>query len=171
MTKLLSLIVAIFLVSATTAQEQQIHSFKIENSRLIWQKVYMSETAPADIVAAIRDKGVIKDIEFSDNLLTGTLSCPTKVKEAGFSPMNVAIYTRYDATATVSVQFKDSRYRVTLRNIVLLADDTDSELDIYAVKKDKSDFKSGFLKAPCAIYEYTFNEIFTAMTSSNDDDW
>lgn len=177
MIKNIILITTLFFSYSATAQEQPTHSFKIENGRLIWQKVYTSGTTPADIVAAIRDKGVVKDIEFNDNLLTGTLSCPTKVKDAGFSPMNVPIYTRYDVTGTVSVQFKDGRYRVSLRNIVIVSDqvhdllDPTTELDQFALKKDKSAFKPGFLKAPCAIYEYTFNEVFTAMTSSNDDNW
>ena len=60
-------------------------NFKIDNGSLVWQKIYESKLTPTAIVKKLKADGKIKNIDFSENLLTGELNIPADYKNAGFS--------------------------------------------------------------------------------------
>ena len=155
-------------------------NFKIDNGSLVWQKIYESKLTPTAIVKKLKADGKIKNIDFSENLLTGELNIPADYKNAGFSEMSTPMYiSRNDILCSVTINFKENRYRVTLKNIRLKTTQEDplskvgetANLDSYALKKKNSEFKAQFLNVPGKIYDYTFNQVFEIETKTEDDNW
>lgn len=164
-----------FLFFNVSAQEN--NNFKIENGALIWQKVYESKFSPEDISNQLKSKGVVKHVNLSNNMLTGDINTQANYKGAGFREMNIPMFVpRNDISCSVTINFKEGRYRVTLRNFKLIANTEDplteigetSTLETYALKKRNTAFKDNFLGAPSQIYNYTFNNIFLIKDTKND---
>lgn len=156
---------------------QENNNFKIENGALIWQKVYESKFSPEDISNQLKSKGVVKHVNLSNNMLTGDINTQANYKGAGFREMNIPMFVpRNDISCSVTINFKEGRYRVTLRNFKLIANTEDplteigetSTLETYALKKRNTAFKDNFLGAPSQIYNYTFNNIFLIKDTKND---
>lgn len=155
---------------------QENNNFKIENGALIWQKVYESKFSPEDISNQLKSKGVVKHVNLSNNMLTGDINTQANYKGAGFREMNIPMFVpRNDISCSVTINFKEGRYRVTLRNFKLIANTEDplteigetSTLETYALKKRNTAFKDNFLGAPSQIYNYTFNNIFLIKDTEN----
>lgn len=175
MKSLLTLIIT-FLCIHSFAQE----NFKIDNGSLIWQKVYETTLSTEAIVKQLKSDGNIKNIDFTDNLLTGELDIPANYKNAGYSEMSIPMYIpRNNIVCFVTIDFKDGRYRATLKNIKLKATMEDpltkigetSNLDSYALRKKNTEFKAQFLNVPNKIYDYTFNQIFEMNEKTDNDNW
>lgn len=156
---------------------QKDNNFKIENGALIWQKVYESKLSPEGISNQLKSKGVVKHVGLSNNMLTGDINTQANYKGAGFREMNIPMFVpRNDISCSVTINFKEGRYRVTLRNFKLIANTEDplteigetSTLETYALKKRNTAFKDNFLGAPSQIYNYTFNNIFLIKDTEND---
>ena len=97
-------------------QLREFESFKVQNSKLIWQRVFEDQssiTAFAHLFSEIHQK--------DDQSITGRLSKTNYrpfLKTIGKNWGNTAVIlwrSEYDATATIEI--KDGRYRITLSDI------------------------------------------------------
>lgn len=174
--KFVIIIILTCITFSVSAQE----NFKIDNGSLIWQKVYQTTLSTEATVKQLKSDGNIKNISLSDHLFTGELDIPADYKNAGFSLMSTPMYiARNNIVCSVTIDFKDGRYRITLRNIRLKATAEDSQtkigetvnLDLYALRKKNTEFKAKFLNVPNKIYDYTFNHIFEPKEKTDNDNW
>lgn len=98
-------------------------------------------------------------------------------KGYGKSEMSTAMYiSRNFLSSFVVIDFKESKYRVTLKNMELTQKYNDglsekdavTKLSEFALRRNK-EFRRGFKKSPHKIIEYTLNKIFTIPAKTNDD--
>ena len=173
------LITLIVLTSINAEAQDEYDNFKIENRDVIWQKVFETKLSKEEVITYLKENGNISYLEISDNKLTGQL---TKVeadyKGFGKTEMGTTIYiARSFFNAFTIIDFKDNRYRVTLKNIRLIQKYSDAlseegqktSLKTYAVKNRKPLLRNSFKGSPSGILNYTFTKIFTATKGS--DDW
>lgn len=158
------------------SQNLEFENFKLEDGKLIWQKVYETELSHDEILKSFKTSGIIKDIETFKNSLAGTIdNLDLDYKGFGKTEMNTAMYiARSFLKCYVLIELKDGRYRITLKEMKLiqkysvgtpgdlLSSETGdiSELKTFAVKNNNADFRKSFKKAPSGILNFTFDKNF-----------
>ena len=152
------------------SQGSEYENFKIEDRKLIWQKVYETEFSKDEIIKSIKESGIIKEIEYLENSLTGTIeNLDLDFKGFGNTEMNTAMYiSRSYFKSFVLIEFKENRYRMTLKEMKLVQKYSDglneegeiSELGDYSIKNNNLDFKKSFKKSPSGILNFTFDKVF-----------
>jgi len=158
-------------------QSQVTNNFLIEENKVIWQKVFETPLSFRDVVEKVKESGAMTSMEEGDTKIIGDLKpLPADFKGAGYTMMNTAIIvTSSDLLGYVLVEYKDNRYRVTIKNIQLSQkyDDPLSEMgqktsiEVYAIKK--GEFKNSFLNSISKILDYTFTKTFSVKKSN--DNW
>jgi hypothetical protein len=100
-------------------------------------------------------------------------------KGYGSSEMSTPMYiARNSVNSFVQIEFKDSKYRVSIKNIKLIQNYDDAlssqgemtDLEVFALKKRNTEFKSSFLKKPSKIINFTFENI-TEFKVKEKDKW
>jgi hypothetical protein len=97
-----------------------------------------------------------------------------------YSEMSIPMYVaRNFFTGFVVIEFKEEKYRVTIKKIMLTQkyDDGLSELgekttiETFAIKRGKNEMKGAFMKSPSIILDFTFTNAFTFTQVETDDSW
>jgi hypothetical protein len=161
----------------TNAQEQ---NFTVEDGTLIWQKVFTTELSFKELSKLVKTSGIYSDVEIIDNSIIGKVEdLEPDFKGAGYSEMSTPMYiSRNFLDCHGLIEFKDGRYRVTLKKIYLTQkyDDGVSEegertsLETYAVKRRGDKMKGLFLQKPSEIFNYTFEKKFNFQVKK-DETW
>lgn len=86
-------------------------NFELGNGQLVWQKVY--ET-PANMPAL---QSLLTNVQETGAAVNGTLASAVDYKSQGIAFMQLPVYMRDPFTASVTVETKTDRYRVTVKNI------------------------------------------------------
>ncbi len=156
-------------------------NFEIENGKLIWQKVYETELTNEQIIGEIKKSGNFKNIEISeDGVFAEFKNLSFDFKGFGSSEMSTPIYVaRNSANAFVQIEFKENRYRVTIKNIQLTQKYDDAlsnqgemtDIELYALRKKNTEFKKSFLQKPSQIINFTFIQITDFKTLPEKDKW
>ena len=181
MKKINILISFIFAFIISLNAQESINNFFPENNKIIWQKVFETEMEFNQLVAEIKESGILQNIEIGENKILGqTKPIDADFKGAGYGEMSTPMYVArnfFDGFAII--EFKDGKYRVTLKNIMLTQqyDDTLSEegekttIETYGIKKGKNSIKKAFTKSSSIILDYTFSNTFTFEPSDINDNW
>ena len=174
-------IFAIFFSIIILLPQKENENFQITNGRLIWQKVFNSKMTKEDLISTIKKSGLIEIVEVKNKELIGYFrKVPLDYKGFGSSEMSTPIYiNRNQLNTFVLIEFKENRYRVTIKNMQLIQsfDDNTSnfkettELEFYALRKRNSEFKKAFLKKPAKIINYTFNKLLNFEKQVTEDKW
>lgn len=171
------LLLLMFVPTLLFSQEEEIFSFSVQDGNLIWQKIYETELSFDDVVSNIRQSGAIPNAEVTDDKIIGqTRLIDADIKGAGYKPFSVAIYINrnfYECFATI--EYKEGRYRVTLKNITMIQKYDDpmgvegqrERIELYTIGGDG--MKRSFVKKPAEILDYTFTKLFTIKEQPNDD--
>ena len=156
-------------------------NFKIDNGSVIWQKIYKTNYSKEEIINHFKKSGFIKNLELSEDLLTGEIkNIEADYAGAGYRKMSTPmVLLSENISAFVSIQFKETRYRVTVKQIkfATMLETTLSKIgetipiERYALRKKNTIFKNDFLGDPCNILDYTFNKIFEIKEKAEDEDW
>lgn len=150
------------------------HDFKIESNDLYWQKVYESDLTKEDILTALKTSGKFENVEsIGNSIVADILKFPLDL--GGRSRMNFPIYmTTSNFIGKVTIDFKDGRYRVTVRNIQLLEIMSNmrmaidmQKLEVYATKGNE--FKPRFERNDVNVFQDNFESLFEL--SAVDSDW
>lgn len=169
----------IFLISFTISSfcwSQEANDFKIENNQVIWQKVYENKNDSFKNNIKTKISRIISETE--NQLIAEINNIQHDYKSLGISEISCPIYiSRTNTKATLILDIKENRYRVTLKNITLvqLYTDTLSEqgeinyLENFALKNNNTKFKNSFLKKPGTILNYSYSKIFKE--SNKTDNW
>ena len=159
--------------------QDTIYNFRTEQDELIWQKVYETQSSFDELLSYVQNNGVLESISVTNNKITGDLK-PFEVdyKGAGYSRGFTPIYLLSNLfTGYVVIEFKESRYRVTISKIMLeqlysngLSQMGEKEtLNTFAIKKGKNTMKDIFKGSASKIVDYNFNKLFTI--KKQDDNW
>lgn len=178
MKAILFIIYSTFLISFSVSETS---NFEIDEKKVIWQKVYASELTKEELIKKITSSGNFNDIKKSEESLTATINELSLDYEGyGSSEMSTPMYiARSYVKAFVLIEFKEKRYRVTIKNIKFVQKYDDglsevgetSDLELYALRKRNTEFKKSFLKKPSKIMNYTFESITKFKKKAKKDKW
>lgn len=171
----------IFVWTITASAQETVNNFSTDNGKIIWQKILETELNFDQLTDKIKESGILENIEISENKILGqTKSIEADYIGAGYGVMTTPIYVArsfFDGFALI--EFKDGKYRVTLKNIMLTQKYDDglskegekSTIESFGVKKGKNEIKSAFIKSPTIILDYTFTKAFIFKLSDKNDNW
>jgi len=178
MKKLFIILSVITLSFSCYSQENEFY-FKNVRGEVTWQKVFESELQKSVIKEYFQNSGIFKEIELTENGLRGELRLfEPDYKGAGYTLFKTPdLIFGYYHSAFVSIQFKESRYRVTINKITLTKKNNSSGchgsivlLNSHAIT-NKGFFEKLFSKNSVPIYDYTFLKMFEPKNIGSDDDW
>ena len=133
---------------------------------ITWQKVFETQLTFEKLIEEIKDSGLIDGVEIGDNKMSGELrAIDADFRSAGYTEMGTPMYiSRSHFTGFVIFEFKDGKYRVTIKKIVLTQKYTDpltkqgqmTSLEFFALKNGKNEMTNAFRKSPSLILNHTF---------------
>lgn len=152
-------------------------NFKVEDNKVIWQKVYDISVSPSQYLSFIRLKNCLESIDTVQNTIIGKLK-RFKPDTYGVSRMALPIYiTSNTVYADVKIEVKENKYRVTLSNIKVLEgvnaanpnSGYASDFEIYYFKMfDKSIPKPSFTKVDAPLFTKNFDSFFEYKKTTTD---
>jgi len=153
-------------------------NFLLKENRLIWQKVYEEKATPELFKNHLLQNLEFGYIEVMDDKIIATINnLKIDYKGYGTSELFTSMYiarNNYDALAII--EFKENRYRITIKDIMAIADYSDglteqgekTQLERFAT--NRKGFKKRFIEKDALIFDYTFNKLFKPKQQS-DNDW
>ncbi len=178
MKSILLFICSIFLISFTLSETD---NFEIEKGQVLWQKVYETDLTKEQLIGQVKSSGQFENISENGESLTAEINqLSMDFKGYGISEMSTPMYvSRSYIKAFVLIEFKDERYRVTLKNIkfvqkyedALSKEGETTDIELYALKKRNTEFKSSFLNKPSKIMDFTFQKVTDFKRIAKKDKW
>ena len=166
-------------ITPLIASGQVVNNFNVQDGTLIWQKIYETNLSTEDLNSYFSDSGLFGDLKSTDKAISGEIKLiDADFKGAGYKEMTTPIYiSRSHFTGFLKIEFKDQKYRVTVKNIKMIQKYSDplsekgeiESIETFAVNK-KGELKYKFNKAPSKILDYTFLNLFT-VKKATDDNW
>jgi len=180
MKKIIILTNLIILYTVSILSQQVSSNFSIDDGKIIWQKVFETDLSFEQLSSIIKESGIIQNAEISESKVIGNAtSINPDFKGLGYGNMSTPIFISRNFVNCFSlIEFREGRYRVTLKNIVLVQkfDDplsTEGEktpIEEYAINR-RGEIQNSFTKRPSEILDYTFTKIFTFTDPERDDEW
>ncbi len=176
----------LFLLSSWTILTAQTN-FIIVDSDLIWQKVYETDLKPEQIQKQLKQMGGFNIESVNDNELhLNILRTKIDYTGAGYKKWGLPAYLAMnDYIAFAMIQFKEGKYRVTVKKIKLIQKENHSttiggnNIDLYSegaetaieeyTIKNSGDYKNQFIKTGSIVLDYTFNNLFEIKEATTDD--
>lgn len=126
MKKLLLVILSVFCLTMTFAQDEIIsaitddnYNFKIVDGDVIWQFVYETDKSQNEIIEYFKRSNTFKVVSADSTNVKGYVDRKSlDFQKCGYSRMELAIYINNPISYTVNISVKDNRYRVTIHNVV-----------------------------------------------------
>lgn len=125
-------------------------NFFIENNKVIWQKIYELPNTNADSIYKIFQKKVLINLktqnqQYLDNILNFEIVDDlVNYKKYGGTNMGTAMYAQYFFNYLAVVEFKENKYRVTIKEINIDNKSSFSRdkglLEEYITKRKNSEF-------------------------------
>lgn len=176
----LKLTATLLLISTLSWAQEKVNNFIVSESGLQWQKVFTTDLTFQELTEELKSNGLFDRMELGKNTLTGDSKILfANYQAAGFTNLETAAYVSDSYfKAFVVVEFKEGKYRVTLKDILLTPRTYDStkkvelnNLDYYALKTWKNVFTEVFKKAPSLILDYTFTKKAEVRKKSDQGEW
>lgn len=168
-----------FICMVSYAQDTT-NNFQIVQGEIIWEKIYNTKLSFAEVSEHLKVSGLLDKIEIRENKVYGELKgLDADFKGAGFSEMTTPMYiARSRFTGFLTLEYKEGRYRVVLRKIVLIQKNSDSlsnqgeitSLESYGLNS-KGQIANFFKKTPGFILDHTFSKKFDFNLSTNNGEW
>ena len=173
-----ALVLVVLYFNSFTILSQEIGNFNIDNSKVLWQKVYDSKMSESEIIRYFKTSGILIDSEISEKSLIAKIE-PIETNMDGLSikRSSVAIYMlRSLVEGTCTIEFKEGRYRVSMRNINFIwnggdgmfEDGEKTNAEYYLVKK-KGGWKGAFTRGDYMVLQNTFDQLFTIKNRTNEE--
>lgn len=166
--------VALLFLLCNTALAQS--NFLIDENELIWQKVYEIKSSPEDFKNELLKNLEFGDIEIgNDQIITTVNNLKIDYKGYGASEMFTSMYIpRNNYNALAIIEFKENRYRITVKDIMAIADYSDgltqqgekTKLERFAM--NRNGLKKRFIEKDAPIFDYTFNKLFEQKKETSD---
>lgn len=165
----------------TIKGQETVDNFTPVDNETIWQKVYETTLNFKQLSDNIKSSGLFENLEIGENKVAGNIKpIDADFKGAGYGKMVTPIVISgsfFDGF--VIIDFKDGKYRVTLKKIFLTKKYSDSlseqgeksSFESLCLKKGKNEFRDAFTKSPSKILNYTFSKRFDFSEKMNNENW
>jgi hypothetical protein len=131
-------------------------NFLIENNQVVWQKTYETELSKETIIDKIKTVGKFENISVSEDKITAEIKdLSIDYKGYGESEMSTPMYlSRSSVKAFCVFEFKEKKYRVTLKNMKFVQKYDDAltemgevtDIETFALSKKKYRVQEWFFK-------------------------
>jgi hypothetical protein len=169
------LIVTILLISAVGFSQKYVdtlYNFKVDKGNIIWQKVinYQNDSLKKLFKEKILSKTESVDLKETQSIISfSTQGDVINIKKYGGSALFSSFYIQEANNYFTSIEFKDNKYRITIKNFTSSATNNNLKLRLerYIVRKKKiknTKVNNKSLK----IYDDYFIEKFTITNKTND---
>lgn len=181
MNKIIKLTAILTIAFTTSYGQENVNNFQADNSEIVWQRVFETSLTFEELTEKVKDSGLLDKIEISNNKVSGDLKAiDADFKGAGFTEMGTPMYiARSHITGYTILEFKDGKYRVTLKKIELTQKYSDpltkqgeiTKLEFFGLKNGKNEMTNAFKKSPSLILNHTFAKKFEFKDGQTKDDW
>lgn len=169
-----------FLLSASAfaQSESPYKSIKLENSQVFFEKVYILDSLSATNIERLLIEQIprvknLKGFSKSDGIITAKIEdCTIDYKKYGGKWGNTLLYLNHPFFATVSIVWKDGKYKVSMNNMEWHAAGvgTATSTDVFTKwgKGKDWDMSKTVLKGGEYVDRY-FSDLFAVKNNSKDD--
>jgi len=151
------LVSLIILISTSSFSQELLNNFKQEENGLIyWQIVIESQLTSTQVNEHIKESGYFMDIvELEEKTLCDLKPFKANFKAYGYSNMKTPFYiSRSLVRGNVIFEYKENKYRVTIKNIVFVQ----NVEDVFAKQGEVETFESWVLSNSQKIKPEFFND-------------
>lgn len=181
MKKPILLFVIIIVTFSSTFAQESCNFTIVDDSRLIWQKIYDTQLSESDLFNIIVNSGSAYNVTCLDGKITYNLDrVKIDYKSVGYTWANTPLYVaNTDLSCFVTIQVKGMRYRVTVENIILTDNITtglfiegdEHPIETWALRQGGV-FAKSFLKSAIFIYDLCLSDLFVIREKEYlDGDW
>lgn len=163
--KYLIVVISLFIATNSNAQAEDAN-FLLKNFEISWQKVYDAKMTKEEIITYFKASDKFWLIEVVNDTIFTKLK-PQKIDPAKTGVAGVpVIVNKTSFKGLVIIELKEKKYRVTLKNIVLIGDGEllkkgeEQTFEQNYLNKELIAYRPFFLKGPKEIYNLHFNNIF-----------
>lgn len=156
-------------------------NFIIENNEVTWIKIYDTELSKEKIIDNIKSSGKFDNIVISENKLTAIANqLSIDYASSGENIMSIPMYlSSSNLKCFIIIDFKENKYRSTIKNIKFIQKYDDAlskaneitDIELYALSKNNTVFKNGFMKKPLKILDYTFSKLTNFNNTNSTNNW
>jgi len=175
--KLLFLFIGLIVNLSVTGQN--LKNFVIEDSKVHWQHIYTLEYSQSEFLNNLRLSGDFLELTQFDSTISGdTKPFQADLAGAGFTNFTAPMYiSGCDITGFVTIELKQNKYRVTLKNIKFIQRQSNGlfekgvvlSIEDFALKSNKKEYRRLFGKSASQILDYTFIEKFKIKKAATSD--
>tara|TARA_R110002012_G_scaffold321178_1_gene547913 strand:+ start:99 stop:614 length:516 start_codon:yes stop_codon:yes gene_type:complete len=148
----------------------------LENGRIIWQKIYSSNKSIDEIHNLILKSGNFSDIKKTGSQITANINQFLLNRKLSKSSGSLYMYTD-DITGFVLIEFKEQRYRITVKNLTFISNTeihalgdgvgARTPLERYALNGN-GEYRKAYLKRDEGVIDANLNQIFNPQIRDND---
>lgn len=170
----------LFISINTFSQE---HNFVLENAEVKWEKIYdVSETKKEDVLDKVKSFCLsnisYNNLQLTDDTITFQVNSDVfNLKKYGKKKFNSSMIYFYEYNYLTTIEFKDNKYKVTLRDIKIIDNKTgyglNSTFTDYFTKKKGTQFKDNSeAKDGLSLFNLHFSDKFNIQnTELKKSDW
>jgi len=176
--KKLILLLSFIIFSLSGYTQGKINSFKIEDGKLVWEKIFNTDLDFDQLVVAVKKTKLLSNIKVGENKITATVdSVRTNHCEAGYSftecPHNIS---ESIMSGVVELKFKTGAYKIDFRDIGFVSTKKGTggrrySIEWYELRRRNTMFQSNFRDKTSKIYSYEFSKLFQFNKFISDDNW
>lgn len=153
---------------------QELGNFMIENNQLVWQKVYETDADKSTIESSINSK-IKERFTVEEDQITGRIiksNFKAYLKSLGMSSVNTAIILwRGEYDATIRLEFKEGRYRVTLTDIRNYEYSLGESSETQSAINRKGQYKGLWKNNVGKYLDLCFEDLFAVKEVNQSDEW
>lgn len=156
----------VFVVWCMNLYSQSNNNFTINDSKVIWQRVFETQLTQGDIIKAMKNSGSFANIDTIDGRINAEIKpYQPNYERAGFTKFVTPYHlSGGNVYAFIAIELKEGKYRATIKNIKVKSTnvnamtyttyDTDNGIEFYAIKKLQ--FTTRFLNNDAKILDSDF---------------
>ncbi|OQD44035.1 hypothetical protein BUL40_00315 [Croceivirga radicis] len=151
-------------------------TIEVNNGKVIWQKIYNNNNSIDEVYNAMVKTGHFYDLTKTENQITANINQFLLNRKISDSKGSLYMYTD-DITGFVLVEFKEKRYRITVKNLIFISNTeinilgngvgTRVPIEKYALNS-KGEFRNSFLKRDDDIISANLNQLFELNNPNNE---
>lgn len=149
----------------------------LENGNIIWQKIFVNNKNINEVYSYMMRSGNFSEIKKTERQITANINQFLLNRKLSNSSGSLYMYTD-DITGFVLIEFKEERYRVTVKNLTFISNTeiqalgdgvgARTQLERYALNS-KGEYKKAFLKRDEGVIDANIGQLFKIQ--ENEGDW
>lgn len=148
----------------------------LENGNILWQKIISKGESIDEVYSFMMRSGNFSDIKKTEKQITANINQFLLNRKLSKSSGSLYMYTD-DITGFVLVEFKEERYRITVKNLTFISNTeihalgdgvgARTQLERYALNS-QGEYRKAYLKRDEGVIDANLNQLFDLQIRDND---